>query len=114
MRPETQAQIAMVEYLRLRGFLVAHVPNGSHLAGDSESRARQTNSLKRSGMLPGFPDLIIYHTEGRLGHIEVKSDSGKPTPAQLDIETRLLDRGHNYAVCRSIEDVDRTLAKWGW
>ena len=33
---------------------------------------------------PGFPDLVLLHEDrGRLLFIEVKIESGKPTPAQL-------------------------------
>lgn len=114
MRPETVLQRNIRRYLALRGFNTVAVPNGSVLAGDQRSRAIQMASLKRDGLTPGFPDLLVYGSNGRIGHIEVKCEGNYQTASQKECERWLTERGQLVAVCRSIEDVAETLAKWGW
>lgn len=113
-QPEHRLQCAIVEHLRLRGFWPVHVPNGGKLFGDKRQRARTGHLLKISGLYPGFPDLAVIHTEGRIGFIEVKAEGAYQQPTQKECQQRLAELGHHYAVCRSIEDVEETLAGWGW
>jgi len=114
MRPETVIQRDILAYLTVRGFKVAHVPNGAVLGGDKKKRAIQMNSLKRDGLMVGFPDLIIFADCGRCGFIEVKTEGTKQSDHQLAVQGWLDDWGHKYAVCRSVPDVDETLSEWGW
>ena len=111
---ERRLQREMRMYLRMRGFRSVHVPNGSVLAGDATKRAIQMNSLKRDGLMIGFPDLLVYGPEGRVGHIEVKLEGGKQSETQKDVQRWMGEWGHSYAVCRSLEDVAETLNRWGW
>lgn len=113
MRPETKLQIAIKGHLEGLGYRVVHVPNGSVLGGDRKRRAMQMNSLKRSGLVVGFPDLIVYGP-GKIGHIEIKQEGEYATESQLEVEDWLTGWGHLYAVCRSIDDVTETLRKWEW
>lgn len=114
MRVETRLQIDMLAHLAKLGFWGVHVPNGTVLAGDGRQRAIQMNALKRSGLRPGFPDLIVYGPDGKIGHIEVKREGEMATDTQMEIEHRLTGWGQLYAVCRSLLDVDDTLKGWGW
>jgi VRR-NUC domain len=114
MRPETRLQRDIRMYLRVRGYRSVHVPNGSVLAGDATKRAIQMNALKRDGLMPGFPDLLVYAPDGRVGHIEVKCEGGKVSETQKDVRRWMDEWGHKYAVCRSLEDVAETLEGWGW
>ena len=114
MRPESALQRLIRRHLALRGFDSVAVPNGAVLAGDSLKRARQMASLKADGLLPGFPDLLVYARGGRIGHIEVKTPKGTVQPSQRQCQAWLESIGHHYAICRSIEDVDKALANWGW
>ena len=114
MRPETALQRSIRDMLALRGFQSVHVPNGAVLSGNRDRRAIQMASLKRDCLLPGFPDLIVYASGGRIGHIEVKCEGKKQQPTQEACERWLAGLGHKYAVCRSIDDVDETLREWGW
>lgn len=113
-QPEHRLQCAIVEFLRLRGFWPVHIPNGGKLPGSAEQRARTGWLLKMAGAVAGFPDLAVIHTEGRIGFIEVKAEGAYQQQTQRDCEQRLMDLGHRYAVCRSLEDVEETLARWGW
>ena len=114
MRPETRLQREIRHYLQLHGFKVVHVPNGATLSGNAKQRAIQMNALKRDGLCVGFPDLIVYADNGRVGHIEVKIEGGKQSDNQKKVQAWMNDLGHLYAVCRSLEDVKETLTEWGW
>ena len=114
MRAETVLQRAIRDRLALRGFVSVHVPNGAVLRGDKLQRAKQMASLKRDGLMPGFPDLLVYGSQGRIGHVEVKTKGSYQQPSQKDCQRWLEQLGHRYAVCRSQEDVDETLREWGW
>lgn len=113
-QPEHRLQCAIVEYLRLRGFWPVHIPNGGKLFGDKQQRQRTGWLLKASGLHAGFPDLAVIHTEGRIGFLEIKAEGAYQQPAQKECQQRLAELGHLYAVCRSIDDVEETLAEWGW
>ena len=113
-QPEHRLQCAIVEYLRLRGFWPVHIPNGGKLPGTQEQRKRTGFLLKMAGAVAGFPDLAVIADEGRIGFIEVKAEGAYQQPAQKECQQRLHELGHRYAVCRSIDDVEETLAKWGW
>jgi hypothetical protein len=114
MRPETALQRLIRGYIAAAGFRSVHVPNGAVLSGDKEKRARQMNSLKRDGLLPGFPDLIVFGKGGRIGFIEVKVEGSYQQPSQKECQRWLTELGQRYAVCRSTLDVDETLTQWGW
>lgn len=113
-QPESRLQRAIVDYLAKTGYRAVHVPNGSKLAGTPEQRARAGARLKADGMVPGWPDLLVYGAGGRIGHIEVKAEGSYQQDTQKACERWLKGRGHLYAVCRSIDDVDETLRQWGW
>jgi len=113
MRAETGLQVDILAELDKRGLWGVHVPNGAVFAGDARQRAIQSNSLKRAGMRPGFPDLLVYGPQG-VGHIEVKIEGEYATDLQMEIEHKLTGWGQRYAVCRSVADVAETLEDWGW
>ena len=114
MRPETALQRQIKAHLEARGFRIVASANGAQLAGTPKQRAMQMNSLKASGLCVGFPDLTVYGGGRRIGHIEVKLEGEPQSDKQKDCERWLNAMGHQYAVCRSLQDVDETLARWGW
>lgn len=113
MRPETALQRDIRAHLSKQGYKSVAVPNGTVLAGNKKQRAIQMNSLKRDGLTPGFPDLIVFG-ERRVGFIEVKLEGQYASEKQMEVEDWLTKWGHLYAVCRSTDDVDETLKEWGW
>jgi len=114
MRPETALQRQIRHHLAGHGFASVHVPNGAVLAGDAGRRMRQMAALKADGLYPGFPDLLVYGTGQRIGHIEVKTPKGAIQPSQVKCRVWLEGLGHHYAICRSVDDVAVTLKSWGW
>jgi len=114
MRAETVIQRAIRMQFKAFGFDTVHVPNGAVLGGDKVRRARQMNSLKADGLMPGFPDLLVYGPEGKIGHVEVKQENGKQQLTQKICQRWLEKLGHRYVVLRSSAEVVETLADWGW
>ena len=114
MRPEDVIQRAIRAEFKRHGFDTVAVPNGSVLAGGPSQRARQMNSLKASGLRVGFPDLIVFAPEGRIGFVEVKREGTKQSATQVECETWLRGLGHKYVVMRTSMDVNETLNEWGW
>lgn len=113
---EAQVQLAIRHYLAALGIDAVAVPNGAHLAGDAIARAKQSNALKRAGVLPGFPDLICFDRRARrVCFLEVKAAKGRLSPAQKAFAEQYASAwGWPYAVVRSVEDVTAALSEWGW
>ncbi len=114
MRPETRLQRSLRTMFATRGFRTVAVPNGATLRGDAKERAIQMANLKRDGLCVGFPDLIVFGSQGRIGFVEVKCEGEKLRDTQIEVQGWLSELGHKHAVCRSIDDVDETLGNWGW
>ena len=41
------------------------------------------HTLRSQGSAHGFPDWVFVHPKGRILFVELKSEQGKPTPAQI-------------------------------
>jgi len=114
MRPETLLQRELRSTIAKLGFRSVAVPNGSVLAGDRRQRSIQMASLKRDGLTPGFPDLIVFGRAGLIGFIEVKVEGNYQQASQKECQRWLTEFGQRYAVCRSSLDVMDTFKDWGW
>lgn len=114
MRPETRLQRELRGTIGKLGFRSVAVPNGSVLAGDKVKRSIQMAGLKRDGLTPGFPDLIVFGKGGLIGFIEVKTEGSYQQASQKECQRWLTEFGQRYAVCRSSLDVMETLEQWGW
>jgi hypothetical protein len=67
---------------------------------------------KKRGCVAGVPDVLITHA-GRSFWIELKTDIGKLSPAQVDMHHTLGACGSVVAVARSLGDVAAFLAAHG-
>ncbi len=108
---------AVLLYLDALRIYAAHAPNGSVLAGDGRQRAIQSNALKKAGVRPGFPDLILIQrttTGSRVGFFEIKREGGKLSPEQLAFADLCMDWRLPFAVVRSVDDAREALIEWGW
>ena len=112
-QPERVLQTALVEHLRLRGrdgVLWLHVPNGG------SRDIREAANLKRMGALAGASDLLLFRP-GACPHccgarlegfaLELKSDGGRPSEAQLNFMARFATAGGHTCFA---SDIDRALA----
>lgn len=108
---EAQLQIAVFEYLKavlIPPAFAFHVPNEA--AGKRSKWA--TYQLKRQGLVPGAPDLLILF-DGRCVGIELKTPSGRVSRAQDDFLRAMNAAGCSASVCRSIDDVKQFLKLLG-
>jgi len=94
---------AVIDFLRLSlpGAVVHHSANEIGLQGLDV--ARQIAKAKWNGMLPGWPDIEVFHA-GRVLLIEVKAPGNGLTPAQAECHERLRDQGFAVHVVRSLDD----------
>lgn len=115
-QPEFELQCRVVDYLTVLpcvGFF-HHSPNGSKLHGSQEQRERTGKRLKRAGMVAGYPDLTLYASDGRVGHLELKAPKGRLSDSQIEVQQKLAALGHRYAIVKHTDDVAAALRAWGW
>lgn len=86
--------------------IIFAVPNG-------ERRDKITGArLKAQGVLAGAPDLIISNN-GIIAFVEVKTDKGRPSKAQIEFRDRCAEQRLPYAVVRGIGDLQAFLEDIG-
>ena len=84
----------------------------SHQSGNLSVAERM--KAKRMGRRAGVPDFtVLIPPNGRAGFIELKATAGRQTEPQAIFETDARRSGALYAICRSLEEVQGTLAGWG-
>lgn len=112
--PEADAQRAIVQALRVvlpRGAIVHH-PVNEVTSGDRRARLRQA-ILVGMGVHPGFADLIVM-SGGKVLLLEVKSRTGRLSPAQIEFRDAVQAQGFAWALVRSVEDALGALADHGF
>jgi len=117
---ERQAQRAVVQYVRLKypSVLIWAIPNGG-----SRNKIEASN-LKKDGVLAGVPDLFVAMPSKDCGghtvrqgspvtcacdyffglFIEMKSEHGKLSEAQIDVANKLSEAGYKCEACYSSEE----------
>lgn len=104
---EHEEQAMFVEYVKLRGFPIAAVPNGFHISGSNKQKTVQAvNKLRAEGMSNGFPDLIIpYPTKHFHGlFIEMKrADGGTVSDEQKQWLDLLNNLGYLAVACHGFD-----------
>lgn len=68
---------------------------------------------RKMGVRKGFPDLWISLGEGKTGYIVFLYKQSLLTLEQENFRDFLKSEGHQWAVCRSLEDFIHTLKEWG-
>lgn len=108
---ESNVQCSVVAFLRRSlpsTYRVISIPNGRFKA-DPATIAR----LKREGLTPGAPDLIILRSDGWFCTLEVKSDTGRLSPDQVEFSDWLARGGGCQAVVRSLAEAAEALSEFG-
>lgn len=117
---ERAIQRANMQLIIALGFQAAHVPNGMNLSGDRIARAKQMAVLKKDGLRPGFPDLVVIGAfnspgQGTAGFIEVKEEGEtKLDPDQLWWAKEIMRRGLPWALVNTPDGAKAALREWGW
>ena len=112
--PEADAQRAIVHALRFvlpHGAIVQHSVN-EVTSGDWRGKTRQA-ILVGMGVHPGFADLIVL-SGGRVLFLEVKSKTGRLSPAQVAFRDTVQAQGFAWALVRSVDDALAALADHGF
>lgn len=103
--PESALQQACVELLQIYEaqdrLTFFHVPNGARLANAS----RQGGRMKKLGVRPGVPDLVIVLPGGRTAWVELKSDRGRLSDYQQAWGQTLLALGHHWCIIRDVDQL---------
>ncbi len=64
------------------------------------------------GYRAGTPDMLVLH-EGQAIWLELKSSKGRLTYEQEQCHMDLVGAGCDWALCRTLEDVERALRRFG-
>lgn len=103
---ERDFQRAAMEYLDtvlLPPCFAFHVPN------EGKRSQWAGAELKRQGLKKGAPDIIIALPEGRWAGLELKSEKGRPTVAQLGFQSMMGSAGAPCSVVYSIDAITEFL-----
>ena len=83
--------------------LIIHsVPNGIPIPLEDKERARALDLLHKTGMVNGISDLIIHGVKGRCIMPECKTETGKQSDTQIEIEKRVIALQGHYFVFRNL------------
>jgi hypothetical protein len=107
-RPEQQIQKAVLEHLKWRGvpgLWWCHYPAGGARA------AIEARIFKSLGVQAGVPDILIVRAS-RLFALELKSEAGRLSAAQIETQQRLRDAGVEVATAYSLDAALAQLEAW--
>lgn len=105
---EAKLHIAVVQYLNYScpKLMFFHCPNGG------SRDIREAAMLKKMGVKSGVADLLLFW-RGGMGALELKSLKGSMSDNQKKFRTAWIQRGGNYSLCRSMNDVEQAVIGWG-
>lgn len=123
MKPlsESTIQKQIIQYLSLISagkFVFFSVPNESLGAAmkmfkvPDKAQYPLMAHFRAMGLLPGVSDLMILH-DGKAYCMEVKTERGTQSQAQVRFESNVEKCGIPYEVVRSVGDVEYWLREWG-
>ncbi len=69
--------------------------------------------MKRVGVKPGIPDLMLIPKGGHVFFIELKAPNGRPSPEQIGLHLDLHRLGVTVFICKSLDEVQAALAEMG-
>ncbi len=82
-----------------------HVPSGGF------RRPIEAKILKGLGVKAGIPDLILLH-DGKLFALELKTEKGRPSPAQLEMRDAINNAGGFAVIAYGLTQALKTLEIW--
>ena len=87
--------------------------NGISLAGlNARDKAQLIRQAKLEGLQNGVQDLSIYLPNSIVLNLEFKRDTGKQSPEQVLIQSKLTKLGHNYHLVRTPYEVFDLIAQY--
>ena len=85
--------------------------SGISLNGSAKDNAQTMYSMVQQGFSRGMPDLLLYLPNGKVLNMELKTDKGKQSPDQVDVQNRLTKLGHNYYIIRTVYEAFNAIAE---
>lgn len=82
-------------YLKANDIMYLHIENNAH---NNKLRATKNKKLK------GMPDFIVFLKHRITIFVELKTETGKQTPEQVEYEKRIKEMGFPYFLCRSFDE----------
>jgi hypothetical protein len=107
-RPEDAIQRAVFQHIKARGVagLVAiHPANGGY------RKPVEAKILQGLGVTAGVPDVLLWHG-GKAFAMELKSEAGCCSEAQLAMLNRLSEAGVYTCVCHGLDRAIAVLEDW--
>lgn len=113
--PERDFQRALVKHLSVMfgsDVFWTHFPSGVALGGWGRERFIRGDHLKKMGLKPGVPDILIIY-DGKAHWLELKSAKGGLSEAQYDTLDDLSAAGSWVCVVRTLAEAFRAIDAWG-
>lgn len=85
--------------------------SGISLNGSAKENAQTMYSMIQQGFSRGMPDLLLYLPNGKVLNMELKTDKGKQSADQVDVQNRLTKLGHNYYIIRTVYEAFNAIAE---
>ena len=85
--------------------------SGISLNGSAKENAQTMYSMIQQGFERGMPDLLLYLPNGKVLNMELKTDKGKQSADQVDVQNRLTKLGHNYYIIRTVYEAFNAIAE---
>lgn len=95
----------VVQYLRFSKIMFFHPAN------ESRRTIWEQKQFKDNGGIAGTPDLCLMFNNGRLVFLELKTESGRQSPAQKEFQANAESLGFNYFIARNLDNVVELLKK---
>ena len=108
--PEGSIQAAVLRFLRLdrRVAWVQRFNTGAHVTAETPPNGKPKRRFIRYAF-PGCADLLGQLRDGRFLAVEVKTRTGRLSPAQQAFLATVAKNGGVALIARSVEDVSRAL-----
>ncbi len=111
----TEATLQMTLVSMLKQIYPDYVINlslsGISLNGSAKENAQTMYSMIQQGFSRGMPDLLLYLPNGKVLNMELKTDKGKQSADQVDVQNRLTKLGHNYYIIRTVYEAFNAIAQ---
>ena len=110
---ESTLQITLISMLRTlySDYVINLSLNGISIPSDIKTKTLIINQMKKEGMEKGMPDLLLYLPNGKVLNMELKTDKGKQSSDQIDVQHRLTKLGHNYYIIRTVYEAFNAIAQ---
>ena len=85
--------------------------SGISLNGSAKENAQTMYFMVQQGFSRGMVDLLLYLPNGKVLNMELKTDKGKQSADQVDVQQRLTKLGHNYYIIRTVYEAFKAHAR---